>query len=38
MTWQPFLALGVALVLGTVGLIIFKMWPVSPRVKRRARR
>ena len=36
--WQPFLLLGVFLVLGTVGLIIFKVWPVSPRAKRRARR
>ena len=39
MEWQPFLPLGVVLVLGTVGLlIILKVWPVSPRAKRRARR
>ena len=39
MEWQPFLPLGVVLVLGTVGLIIIlKLWPVSPRAKRRRRR
>jgi Na+/H+ antiporter NhaC len=38
MTWQPFLALGVALVLGMVGLIVIKVRSASPRAKRRARR
>ena len=39
MEWQPFLPLGVVLVLGTVGLIIIlKLWPVGPRAKRRRRR
>ena len=39
MEWQSFLLLGVVLVLGTVGLIIIvKVWPVSPRAKRRRRR
>jgi Flp pilus assembly protein TadB len=37
-TWQPFLALAVALALGMVGLIVLKARPVSPRAKRRARR
>jgi len=38
MTWQPFLALGVALMLGLVGLIVLKVWPTNPRTRRRARR
>jgi hypothetical protein len=38
MEWRPFLALGVALVLGMVGLIVLKVWPMSPRARRRARR
>ena len=38
MTWQPFLALGVALVLGMVGLIVIKVRSAGPRAKRRARR
>jgi len=38
MTWLPFLALGVAVVLGMVGLIVFKVRPVNTRATRRARR
>jgi hypothetical protein len=36
--WRPFVPLGIALVLGGVGFIVFKVWAVNPRARRRARR
>jgi hypothetical protein len=38
MEWWPFLALGVVLVLGIVGLVVIKARPVRTRARRRARR
>lgn len=37
MTWQPFLPLGVVLVLGMLGLVAFRVLPVSPTRRGKAR-
>ena len=37
MTWRPFLPVGVALVLGMLGLVVFRVLPLSPTRRGKAR-